>query len=213
MNFARNFTALRKKKDITQEKMAEKCGVSRPALAKWESGSSVPNLYMVDDIAKIFEVSVDELLHGQMEDASDSAIDIDYATHLDEKMDKMKAEIIAEFRKIDSNVDLFEAYCQYRKTEPEEDDDIPAEAYYHWAEEAEEKGDYTEAIKYLEEALARGHWRSAFILLRIYDDITDLYAQEDNESEFWKHRLIQAQKMQQYGKIIETEIKSGRFFH
>lgn len=39
-NFYRNFSILRKKKGLTQEEIAEDLGVSRSAVAKWESGVS-----------------------------------------------------------------------------------------------------------------------------------------------------------------------------
>ena len=38
MNFSRNFSALRKANGLTQEGIAEKCGVSRQAVTKWETG-------------------------------------------------------------------------------------------------------------------------------------------------------------------------------
>ena len=38
MNFYRNFSMMRKKEGFTQEKMAEKIGVSRQAITKWETG-------------------------------------------------------------------------------------------------------------------------------------------------------------------------------
>lgn len=40
LNFARNFVTLRKKENLTQEQIAEKCGVSRQAVTKWENGVS-----------------------------------------------------------------------------------------------------------------------------------------------------------------------------
>ena len=64
MNFSRNLCLLRRARKITQEKMAEICGVSRQAVTKWESGSSLPDLYKLSDIAEVLEVTTDELLFG-----------------------------------------------------------------------------------------------------------------------------------------------------
>lgn len=53
--------ALRKKHAWSQETLAEKLGVSRQTVAKWESGESVPDFTMASSIASIFGVSLDSL--------------------------------------------------------------------------------------------------------------------------------------------------------
>ena len=45
MNFCKNFAVLRRAHGYTQEAIAEKCGVSRQAIAKWETGASLPDMY------------------------------------------------------------------------------------------------------------------------------------------------------------------------
>ena len=52
----------RKKRGLTQEKLAEKLDVSSAAISKWERGISTPELSMVCKLADCFEISVDELL-------------------------------------------------------------------------------------------------------------------------------------------------------
>lgn len=111
ISFSKNFNALRKKNNVTQEKMAEQCGVSRAAVAKWENGSSKPDLYMADSIAKFFNVTVDELLHGKKED-SRVGLDSDSVVVLSNKMNEMKNEILLEIKKRD-NADAYILYCQY----------------------------------------------------------------------------------------------------
>lgn len=64
VNFCKNFVVLRKMHGYTQETIAEKCGVSRQAIAKWEAGASLPDMYKLVDIAKIFDVSIDDLVCG-----------------------------------------------------------------------------------------------------------------------------------------------------
>ena len=56
MNFCKNFVVLRRAHGYTQETIAEKCGVSRQAIAKWEAGASLPDMYKLVDIAKLFDV-------------------------------------------------------------------------------------------------------------------------------------------------------------
>lgn len=64
MIFSEQLSSLRKKADMTQEALAEKCDVSRQAVAKWESGESIPDIYKLSQIATIFEVSLEELVWG-----------------------------------------------------------------------------------------------------------------------------------------------------
>ena len=64
MNFCKNFAILRRTHGYTQETIAEKCGVSRQAIAKWEAGTSLPDMYKLVDIAKLFDVSIDDLVCG-----------------------------------------------------------------------------------------------------------------------------------------------------
>ena len=52
----------RRKNNISQEMFAEMLGVSRQAVQKWESNRSLPNLDNIVEIAKIFNISLDELL-------------------------------------------------------------------------------------------------------------------------------------------------------
>lgn len=52
----------RKEKGITQEELAEYLGVSKPAVSKWESGQSYPDILLLPLLAAYFGMSVDELL-------------------------------------------------------------------------------------------------------------------------------------------------------
>ena len=56
----------RKKNGWSQEELAEKLSVSRQAVSKWESASSVPDLQKLLRMAEIFEVSTDYLLKDEM---------------------------------------------------------------------------------------------------------------------------------------------------
>lgn len=63
--FHDNLVQLRKMKSMTQEDIAEKVGVSRQAVAKWESGESVPDLEKSSLLAKTLNVSLDELVNHE----------------------------------------------------------------------------------------------------------------------------------------------------
>lgn len=59
-----NLKLFRKRNGYTQEQIAEKLGVSRQAVAKWERGESVPDIENVIALADIYEVTVDSLVRN-----------------------------------------------------------------------------------------------------------------------------------------------------
>ena len=59
--FKDNLIQLRKYKQFTQENLAEKIGVTRQAIAKWEAGETMPDLEKSRLLAEAFEVSLDDL--------------------------------------------------------------------------------------------------------------------------------------------------------
>ena len=65
---AENIRAYRKQCGLTQEQLAEVLGVSVGAVYKWESGSSLPELRLIMEMADYFDVSVDALLGYRMKD-------------------------------------------------------------------------------------------------------------------------------------------------
>ena len=65
MEFNEKLCELRKQKGLTQEELANVLFVSRAAISKWESGRGYPNIDSLRQIAKLFSVSIDELLSGE----------------------------------------------------------------------------------------------------------------------------------------------------
>ena len=55
-NIARNLSTLRQLNQFSQEEVAERIGVSRQAVAKWEAGQSVPDILNCDALAKMYYV-------------------------------------------------------------------------------------------------------------------------------------------------------------
>lgn len=64
IELANRFVALRKEKGYSQEVLAEKMGVSRQAISKWECGEASPDTDNLILLAKIYGVSLDFLLIG-----------------------------------------------------------------------------------------------------------------------------------------------------
>ena len=76
MNIADRIQSLRKSKGISQEELADKIGVSRQAVSKWESEQSTPDIEKIISLSEYFDVTTDYLLKG-IEPVSDSAEKVD----------------------------------------------------------------------------------------------------------------------------------------
>lgn len=62
MELAKNIIRLRKQKGMTQEELGSILGVSTAAVSKWETENSIPDIYMLSELADFFQVTTDELL-------------------------------------------------------------------------------------------------------------------------------------------------------
>lgn len=65
--FKDNLVQLRKQHRLTQEELAERVGVTRQAVAKWEAGETVPDLEKCRILAGVFGVSLDDLANYEPE--------------------------------------------------------------------------------------------------------------------------------------------------
>ncbi|MCI1966126.1 MAG: helix-turn-helix domain-containing protein [Oscillospiraceae bacterium] len=68
MTFAEKLYALRKKRGMSQEELANAIGVSRQAVSKWESGQSLPETEKLIRVSELFEVSLDFLVKDAKEE-------------------------------------------------------------------------------------------------------------------------------------------------
>lgn len=62
-----NLKAARSRMGMSQELVAERLGVSRQAVTKWEAGQSRPNAQNLQALAELFQTSAEELLSGPQE--------------------------------------------------------------------------------------------------------------------------------------------------
>lgn len=91
MNFSEKLKDIRKKEGLSQEQLAEKIGVSRQAITKWETGKGLPDVDNMVIIAEIFKTTLDELLRDSaaVEEqktsvyTSETVYDIDCEKHFD----------------------------------------------------------------------------------------------------------------------------------
>ena len=68
MKFGDKLILLRKKKGLSQEELAEKLGVSRQSVSKWESNNTYPETDKIVQICNIFECSMDDLINDKVTD-------------------------------------------------------------------------------------------------------------------------------------------------
>lgn len=68
MKFNENIRKLRKEKGLSQEYFAEKLGVTRQTISKWENGAAMPDLKKLTEIANFFNVSMDAILGMETDD-------------------------------------------------------------------------------------------------------------------------------------------------
>lgn len=66
---SQNLSTLRRYHKYSQEEVAEKIGVTRQAVAKWESGETIPDILNCDALAELYDVSVDALIHHNQKES------------------------------------------------------------------------------------------------------------------------------------------------
>lgn len=90
---AERLVQLRKEHGLSQEELAAKLGVSRQAVSKWERGEASPDTDNLIALAKLYQISLDELLDHQVETQEQKEPEIEVDTSTDEKKKKDKVHI------------------------------------------------------------------------------------------------------------------------
>lgn len=76
-NLGERIAALRKKQNMTQAELGEKLNLSAQAVSKWENNLSEPDLQTLQRMTELFGITVNELLTGEPDTASDTAQEAD----------------------------------------------------------------------------------------------------------------------------------------
>lgn len=56
---------LRKEKNMTQEQLAERLGVSNKSISRWENGVTMPDYSLLNDICGLLDININELMSGE----------------------------------------------------------------------------------------------------------------------------------------------------
>ena len=65
MTIGKRIAHLRKEKGLTQEELAQHMGISPQAVSKWENDQTCPDISALPKLARLFGITVDELLEGR----------------------------------------------------------------------------------------------------------------------------------------------------
>ena len=112
INLAEQLKALRKEKNISQEKLAAYLGISYQAISKWENGNAYPDIQLLPDIARFFGITIDELL--QVEKLDEQALLEEYVLKAEtlfrngEDMEKILTLWKAAYQKMPNNIQVKE---------------------------------------------------------------------------------------------------------
>ncbi len=71
MNLGEKLFELRKKKNLTQDEVAEKLNVTRQTVSKWETNQSTPDFDKIIPLCELYEISTDELLRGEKQEKTE----------------------------------------------------------------------------------------------------------------------------------------------
>ena len=67
MNLGNNLFEARKRAGLSQDKVAEKLGITRQTISKWETNETIPDIYQAKKLAKLYNLSLDELIEFDMD--------------------------------------------------------------------------------------------------------------------------------------------------
>ena len=85
---------LRKEKNMTQQELAKKLGVTDRAISKWENGRGLPDYSLLQDLCDTLSISINELFSGEKISKED------YKTKAEENMNKLINDNYSEKKKI-----------------------------------------------------------------------------------------------------------------
>ncbi|MDE6292360.1 MAG: helix-turn-helix domain-containing protein, partial [Bacilli bacterium] len=66
MSLGEKISELRKREAMSQEELAEKVGVARQTISKWELEETAPDIKQAQELSKIFHISLDELVGNEL---------------------------------------------------------------------------------------------------------------------------------------------------
>lgn len=98
MQFFEKLTDLRRKAGLSQEQLADRLGVTRQSVSKWESGAAMPELGKLIALSELFDVSIDYLVkEGNTSDPLTAGQEGGCSARLEEKLDTLAQDYRRSF--------------------------------------------------------------------------------------------------------------------
>ncbi len=111
MTFSEKLMELRRRSGMSQEQLADRLGVTRQSVSKWESGTAMPELVKLISLSELFDVSVDYLVKDWMEEpAAESGgedLSARQAERLEQKVDELTNYVKGRVYRYDSKTRIF----------------------------------------------------------------------------------------------------------
>ncbi len=94
MNLANNLRKIRKENNLSQEQLAEKLGVSRQSVSKWESEQAYPEMEKMIQICDLFDITMDELINQNVSAVNETKEEKkNFARHIESFLDYVNKTI------------------------------------------------------------------------------------------------------------------------
>ncbi|MBR1703204.1 MAG: helix-turn-helix domain-containing protein [Lachnospiraceae bacterium] len=94
---------LRREKGITQEQLADELGVSGRTISRWETGSNMPDISLLVEIAEFFDVSIPEIIKGERKSENMREEVKEVAETMSDYANAEKARLLKSMRNISIN--------------------------------------------------------------------------------------------------------------
>ena len=104
MKFGENLKNIRKSKNISQEYLAEKLGVSRQSVSKWETGENFPSMSNIMCLCEIFKCKINDLVHEDFTDIESLDSEIKESVVKFKKEKQIKVKLISKIIYIMANI-------------------------------------------------------------------------------------------------------------
>jgi len=110
--FSEKLLELRRREGLSQEQLAERLGVTRQSVSKWEGGAALPELGKLVALSELFSVSVDYLVKDRLEEpkpaeAREGAFSSQQAARLEQKVDDLTRCVKGTVYAYDSRTRVF----------------------------------------------------------------------------------------------------------
>ena len=111
MTFSEKLMDLRRKAGLSQEQLADRLGVTRQSVSKWESGIAMPELVKLISLSELFGVSLDYLVKDYAEEPESSGggndLSARQAVRLEKKVDELTNYVKGRVYRFDSKTRIF----------------------------------------------------------------------------------------------------------